>query len=385
MYVLGLISKGKKTVYKVSREEIRRFDRYKAQAEYVELHRIDTQEELDKRIDALKSKIEHITKKRINFNSKKKKNKRVYDALSVVESLSDAPELYNEGLSGVEDEYGQYQKSMADLEGKDIALLKGERNEVYSGIAEANRDIRNLRKEIRLCEAIAADSGHVHTLLSTDEQLQLNKKRNGKGGMTMNGDAADEVVRMMINGTEMAVRLTGSAAKNLAAILVAWSKKEKKVYGKTTIMKLLKSGEPLQVLPMTREQYSRFKSMARRKVLYAPFLNTKVKNDKVDVVISEKSLPMVNYILKASATARWKKNKRKTLIRILKKDTQSRQSSEDARASSEVHRDTQAPKSRENKASVREQLEQNRKQLLKKEQRHPQKVRSKKRPKSKER
>ncbi len=211
----------------MSREEIRRFDRYKAQAEYVELHRIDTQEELDKRIDALKSKIEHITKKRINFNSKKKKNKRVYDALSVVESLSDAPELYNEGLSGVEDEYGQYQKSMADLEGKDIALLKGERNEVYSGIAEANRDIRNLRKEIRLCEAIAADSGHVHTLLSTDEQLQLNKKRNGKGGMTMNGDAADEVVRMMINGTEMAVRLTGSAAKNLAAILVAWSKKEK--------------------------------------------------------------------------------------------------------------------------------------------------------------
>lgn len=180
MYVLGLISKGKKTVYKVSREEIRRFDRYKAQAEYVELHRIDTQEELDKRIDALKSKIEHITKKRINFNSKKKKNKRVYDALSVVESLSDAPELYNEGLSGVEDEYRQYQKAMADLEGKDIALLKGERNEVYSGIAEANRDIRNLRKEIRLCEAIAADSGHVHTLLSTDEQLQLNKKEMEK-------------------------------------------------------------------------------------------------------------------------------------------------------------------------------------------------------------
>lgn len=202
----------------------------------------------------------------------------------------------------------------------------------------------------------------------------------------MNGDAADEVVRMMINGTEMAVRLTGSAAKNLAAILVAWSKKEKKVYGKTTMMKLLKSGEPLQVLPMTREQYSRFKSMARRKVLYAPFLNTKVKDDKVDVVISEKSLPMVNYILKSIGYGKVEEKQAEDIdSEIKKKDTQSRQSSEDARASSEARRDTQAPKSRDNKASVREQLEQNRKQLLKKEQRHSQKARSKKRPKSKER
>lgn len=202
----------------------------------------------------------------------------------------------------------------------------------------------------------------------------------------MNGDAADDVVRMMINGTEMAVRLTGSAAKNLAAILVAWSKKEKKVYGKTTMMKLLKSGEPLQVLPMTREQYSRFKSMARRKVLYAPFLNTKVKDDKVDVVISEKSLPMVNYILKSIGYGKVEEKQAEDIdSEIKKKDTQSRQSSEDARASSEARRDTQAPKSRDNKASVREQLEQNRKQLLKKEQRHSQKARSKKRPKSKER
>ena len=31
----------------------------------------------------------------------------------------------------------------------------------------------------------------------------------------MNGEAADEVVRMVLNGSEVAIRLTGSAAKNL--------------------------------------------------------------------------------------------------------------------------------------------------------------------------
>ena len=70
----------------------------------------------------------------------------------------------------------------------------------------------------------------------------------------MNGEAADEVVRMALNGTEVAIRLTGSAAKNLAAILVAWSKNHKKIYGKTSMMKLLRSGEELQVLSLTKEQ-----------------------------------------------------------------------------------------------------------------------------------
>ena len=38
----------------------------------------------------------------------------------------------------------------------------------------------------------------------------------------MSGDAADEVVRIMLNGTEVAVRLAGSGVKNLAALLIAW-------------------------------------------------------------------------------------------------------------------------------------------------------------------
>ena len=43
----------------------------------------------------------------------------------------------------------------------------------------------------------------------------------------MGGDAAEETVRLMLNGTEIAVRLTGSAVKNLASLLIEWSKKEK--------------------------------------------------------------------------------------------------------------------------------------------------------------
>ncbi len=191
----------------------------------------------------------------------------------------------------------------------------------------------------------------------------------------MNGDAADELVRMMLNGTEVAIRLTGSAAKNLAALLIAWSKNEKQVYGKTTMMKLLKSGEELQVLPLTKEQYRQFRSMAKKKVLYAPFLNTKSKDDKVDVVISSKSIPLVNHILKRIGYGSVEQAQEQP-EESKKKDTPSSRSStavEDRPAASKEDSSRQE----KTKPSVRERLESNRRLIEQREKEAPQKSRSK--------
>ena len=37
--------------------------------------------------------------------------------------------------------------------------------------------------------------------------------------MNSSGDAAEQIVRMSLEGTEVALRLTGSASKNIAAAL----------------------------------------------------------------------------------------------------------------------------------------------------------------------
>lgn len=113
----------------------------------------------------------------------------------------------------------------------------------------------------------------------------------------MNGEAADEVVRIMLNGTEVALRLTGSAAKNLGVILYEWAKNNPKVTGKTSMMKLLRSGEELQVVTLTREQYDQFKALAKKQVLFAPFVNKEKNDGMVEVVISSRSLAIVNHIL----------------------------------------------------------------------------------------
>lgn len=175
----------------------------------------------------------------------------------------------------------------------------------------------------------------------------------------MSGEAADEVVRMVLNGTEVAIRLTGSAAKNLAAILVAWSKNHKKVYGRTSMMKLLRSGEELQVLTLSREQYRDFKSSAKKQVLYAPFVNTKADDGKVDVVIATKSIPLVNHILDRIGYQRVEPSSEEPS----KKDTPSRQSSSDSKDKPPSRPSDRSPTENSSKPSVIARLEANRKYL----------------------
>ena len=113
----------------------------------------------------------------------------------------------------------------------------------------------------------------------------------------MNGDAAEEVVRMALNTADISIRLVGAGAKNLAALLVAWAKKEKKHVGKTSLPKLLSSGDELHVLSLTEKQYDGFKRLAKKKITYAPFLNTKSKDGKVDIIMSAKQRSFANHIL----------------------------------------------------------------------------------------
>ena len=200
----------------------------------------------------------------------------------------------------------------------------------------------------------------------------------------MSGDAADEVVRIMLNGTEVAVRLAGSGIKNLAALLIAWSKKEKKPYGKTNMMRLLKSGDELQVISLEREQYKQFKELAHKKVLYAPFLNTKEQDGKVDIVISSKSIPIINYILKKIGYGEPEQDAPEDLSKK-KQDTPSRKSSPEPtiRSTEQDNGERTRPTSKPQPESVAAKLEANRQFLERQAKDKPRKDHS--RPKKKDR
>ena len=47
------------------------------------------------------------------------------------------------------------------------------------------------------------------------------------------GEAADQMVRMLLSGTEVVIRLSGSALKNLLALTLALARNHKKLSGKS--------------------------------------------------------------------------------------------------------------------------------------------------------
>ncbi len=79
------------------------------------------------------------------------------------------------------------------------------------------------------------------------------------------GEAAEELVRMMLSGYEIALRLGGSALKNTLALTMALAKRNKVLAGKVQMRRMLRETRDLRSIPMTGEQYRQFKQSARKR------------------------------------------------------------------------------------------------------------------------
>lgn len=182
MYVLGIIGQGKRTQYpKVNYKELKRFEQYKVQAAFLDRNKIDTREQLQAKITELNETVETLTKSRIIWNSKKKRRRELYSALSTVEHLADVPNLYTQGVAGIEEDYKRYLDAERKLDGTDIEALRAERNEVYEKVASINAEIRACQKELRLCEKIQTDSPKIEQQMrdeiELDERHELEETR----------------------------------------------------------------------------------------------------------------------------------------------------------------------------------------------------------------
>ena len=99
-------------------------------------------------------------KQRTILNVRKKKRQALYDALADVEALAPAKALYENGLSGMEDEFARYMQAVRLLEqcGIPPEHLTKEKTEVYNQLADLNRKIRAERKKLALCREIQTAS-----------------------------------------------------------------------------------------------------------------------------------------------------------------------------------------------------------------------------------
>ena len=93
--------------------------------------------------------------------------------------------------------------------------------------------------------------------------------------MNTGGDAAEQIVRMSLEGFEVAAKLTGAGAKNIAVLLYSILKEEQKTKGKARLTSMLRSGKELKVFTIKNEK--------KYGVLYCVLADRKNKDPKAEV------------------------------------------------------------------------------------------------------
>lgn len=119
--------------------------------------------------------------------------------------------------------------------------------------------------------------------------------------MSSSGDAAEQVVRLTLEETEIALRLTGSAAKNIAAALytILKNKDRTKTKGHQRLTAMLKSGKELKVFTLPEEHLRQFTVEAKRYgVVYCALRDKKPSADGlVDIMVRAEDASKINRIV----------------------------------------------------------------------------------------
>ena len=104
--------------------------------------------------------------------------------------------------------------------------------------------------------------------------------------MESGGEAAEQVVRMSLDGIEFAARITGEGAKNIAVLLCSILKEENKTKGKARLTSMFRSGKELKVFTVRQKDLQKFTQEAKKYgVLYCVLADRKNKDPNAEVGI----------------------------------------------------------------------------------------------------
>lgn len=116
--------------------------------------------------------------------------------------------------------------------------------------------------------------------------------------MNTAGDAADQVVRYSLEAGEVALKITGEAAKELAVLLYTVLKEENKTKGKAKLETLIRSGKPLTIFSVKEEDMKKFEKEAKGYgILYYPIPNSNKGDGMYDIMVKEEDAPRINRLV----------------------------------------------------------------------------------------
>ena len=115
--------------------------------------------------------------------------------------------------------------------------------------------------------------------------------------MNTAGDAAEQIVKMSLNGVEVAAKITGAGAKELAMMIYAILKDQKKTKGKTRLTNMLRSEKPLKVFAVKDSELQLFCKEAKKYgVLYCVLKDKDAGDGLTDIMVRAEDASKINRI-----------------------------------------------------------------------------------------
>ena len=184
LYILGKIEKQQypPRITGKMRQEIMRFEQLRAQFQFLNENGISSEADMTAFVEKAEAKIKALIKQRTILNVQKKKRQPLFQALTNEEALAPAKRLYDQGHSGMAAEAQQYMDAVKLLDscGESREALSQQQSELYTKLADLNRELRQVRNQIKMCEEIRAQSAAMQENIREIEQTEKEVKNHDK-------------------------------------------------------------------------------------------------------------------------------------------------------------------------------------------------------------
>lgn len=115
--------------------------------------------------------------------------------------------------------------------------------------------------------------------------------------MNASGDAAEQIVRMSLQGVEVAGKMSMDGAERLIKLVFASLKDTKRTKGRASLATMLKSKKPIKVFEIKDAELKKFCQEAKKYGVMYHVLKDRDKNDgKCDIMVRAEDAPKVNRI-----------------------------------------------------------------------------------------
>lgn len=156
------------------------FDVYREQFAFLRENGITTPADMDALQARTEETLAKLIKQRTILNVRKKERRSLYTALADADALAPSKALYQDGLTGMENEFEKYMEAVTLLENCGIPRdrLTDEKAELYEQLAVLNREIRTQRRKLKLCKEIRQSLPQMEQDIERTETRESEVKRD---------------------------------------------------------------------------------------------------------------------------------------------------------------------------------------------------------------